>query len=81
MCIIFVRLQSDFSSLYAFEEALIPKLYVVILTVCAVRLESCSTTGVTNMMLHYFSVYFTLFEVIEGQGYGDNTRSGSGAIC
>ena len=24
MCIIFVRLQSDFNSLYAFEEALMP---------------------------------------------------------
>ena len=26
MCILFVRLQSDFNSLYAFEEVLMPKL-------------------------------------------------------
>ena len=50
MCIIFVRLESDFNSLYAFEEALKPKLHLVILTVCAVRLRSCSTTGVKIMM-------------------------------
>ena len=46
MCIFFVRLQSDFISLYEFEEALMHKLYIVILTMCAVQLDSSSATGV-----------------------------------
>ena len=76
MCIIFVLLQSDFNSLYEFEEALMLKLYII-LTVFALRLESCSTTGVTDIMLNYFSIYFRLVEVNVVRAYGDNTRSGS----
>ena len=38
-------------------------------------------TGVTNIMLNYFSVYFRLVEVIVDRAYGDNTRSDSVATC
>ena len=65
MCIMLVRLQSDFISLYEFEEAIMPKLYIAILTVC-------STAGFVQCDWSYehdVKLLFSLFQIVRGH-YG-----------